>query len=573
VGQETAVRNPRSTPRAATIQAPQARLRRAHLLVLGAAVVASLTPFLAKPFHIDDPMYLWTARHIVQDPVHFYDFEVNWYGRFEPMYAVNKNPPLVGFYLAGVGSLFGWSERALHAGMMLPALAVVLGTYALARRLCADPLLAALAAWTTPVLLVSATTLMCDVLMLALWVWGAALWLDGLERDSRPALVGAAILAGLAPLAKYFGLALVPLLFAYTWTRRGRLGRWVALFGIPLAIVGGYQLFMRLDYGWDPLADVAAYALGTEARRAYTVPELVVVGLGFLGGCLATVAFFAPLIWSLRTLLTAAVATLLAAYALVRVGHLGPLSLTEAGSPRWDLALQIALFAAAGIHVLALAVRDLAARRSPEALLLGAWLAGVWVFASFTNWTTTARAVLPAAPAAAILLARELARVRRGRPIAWSHVAVPLAAGLALALAVARADQALASSARVAAETLAARQTGASGRLYFQGAWGFQHYMEAAGATRLDLANLRLQVGDRVITPGMNTNLISLPGRWIETIDRLDVPAGSGVTTLSLERGAGFYAALYGPLPYSFGPVPAQSYTVVRVLRPLALRQ
>ena len=41
-------------------------------------------------------------------------------------------------------------------------------------------------------------------------------------------------------------------------------------------------------------------------------------------------------------------------------------------------------------------------------------------------------------------------------------------------------------------------------------------------------------------------------------------------TTLSTERGAGFYAALYGPLPFTFGPVPAERYTVTRVTRPLA---
>ena len=202
----------------------------------------------------------------------------------------------------------------------------------------------------------------------------------------------------------------------------------------------------------------------------------------------------------------------------------------------------------------------------------------MWCFASFTNWTTTARAVLPAAPAAAILLARELERARR--PLAWSRAAIPLAASLALALAVAQADHALASSTRVAADTLVARyadmraaqRADMQGRLYFQGGWGFQQYMEEAGATRLDLRNLKLQPGDWVIAR-LNSNVVPLPQGEVLPIGRLDLPAGWGVTTLSLERGAGFYAALYGPLPYSFGPVPLQSYTVGRVMEPIGSKR
>ena len=130
---------------------------------------------------------MWSARQIHVDPLDFYGFDLNWNGFEESMARINKNPPLVPLYLALVAALFGWSELALHAGMLVPALACVLGTCALARRLCPNPGIAALAVIAMPAFLVSATSLMVDVTMLALWCGSVALWVAGLE-EGRPSL-------------------------------------------------------------------------------------------------------------------------------------------------------------------------------------------------------------------------------------------------------------------------------------------------------------------------------------------------------------------------------------------------
>ena len=47
-------------------------------------------------------------------------------------------------HLAPLGSVAGFGALALHLTFLLPALAVVLGTFALARRLCQSPATAAL---------------------------------------------------------------------------------------------------------------------------------------------------------------------------------------------------------------------------------------------------------------------------------------------------------------------------------------------------------------------------------------------------------------------------------------------
>jgi len=139
-------------------------------LVLSLAVLAMLGPYLAKPFNMDDPLFIWSARQIHLQPWNPYGFDVNWYGTAQPMWSVTENPPGACYFLAVAAGILGWSEVAMHAAFLLPALAVILGTYRLAARFCRQPIVAALATLFTPVFLVSSSTVMCDVLMLAFWV-------------------------------------------------------------------------------------------------------------------------------------------------------------------------------------------------------------------------------------------------------------------------------------------------------------------------------------------------------------------------------------------------------------------
>src|SRR6185437_4287063 len=148
---------------------------------LALITVAALLPFLAKPFNIDDPLFVWAAKQIYAHPLDPYGFNVEWGFREFPMSRVTENPPLACYYLALAAGLFGWNEIGLHAAFLLPALAAILGTYQVARRFCKSPEWAALITLFTPVFLVSASTVMCDVLMLAFWVWAIVFWLDGME--------------------------------------------------------------------------------------------------------------------------------------------------------------------------------------------------------------------------------------------------------------------------------------------------------------------------------------------------------------------------------------------------------
>lgn len=145
----------------------------AWLLIITAGC---LLPFANKAVHIDDPLFVRAAQQIQKDPINFYGFNMNWWGYTSPMVDNFDSPPLASYYLAVVAGVAGWSEPALHVGFLIPVLAAAWGMFALARRLCGRPFVAALLSVLTPVFLVSASTLMCDVLLLAFWVW-SLVWL------------------------------------------------------------------------------------------------------------------------------------------------------------------------------------------------------------------------------------------------------------------------------------------------------------------------------------------------------------------------------------------------------------
>src|SRR5271157_2899133 len=88
-------------------------------------VIAVLGPFLAKPFNIDDPLFIWLAQQVQVHPGNPFGFPVNWYGKVWQMWQVTENPPVAGYYFALVGNIFGWSETGLHVGGLLAALAVI----------------------------------------------------------------------------------------------------------------------------------------------------------------------------------------------------------------------------------------------------------------------------------------------------------------------------------------------------------------------------------------------------------------------------------------------------------------
>jgi hypothetical protein len=526
-------------------------------LLLAVATVLVLLPFASKPFNIDDPLFIWVAQHIRSHPMDPYGFSVNWYSYDWQLWNITKNPPLACYYLAAFGSVFGWSEWVLHGAMLLPAIAVVIGTHRLANHFCKRPLLAATLALFTPVFLVSATTVMCDVLMLAFWIWALVFWIEGTERKRRGYFALAAMLMTLAALTKYFGACLLPLVIAWSVARKRPVREWLGWLAIPAAALVAYQLATRALYGHGLLADAGKYATAIHQSTILYNFQSLLDTLAFTGGCLAVMTFFAPLLWPLRQLLLGAIGSVAVA-GILFLFVTGTFSV-EPGAVEL---VQILFWAAGGISLLALAITDLYRRRDVDSLLLVCWVFGTFVFTAFFNWIVNGRSLLPLAIPAAILVARRLdQRANSGVKFSLATVGAPAVLGALLAISVAVSDYLLATASQTAARAVCSAYANDNHRLWFQGHWGFQYYMEKDGATALDLQHLHLTQGDHIAMPSDNSNVYALKEPVAE-LETFSIPGGGWLTTMNKQTGAGFYASMWRPLPFAFGLVLEQTVTI-----------
>jgi 4-amino-4-deoxy-L-arabinose transferase-like glycosyltransferase len=545
------------------------------LWVLVALAMFCLAPFLGKPFHIDDPLFVWAAQQIHKNPADFYGFSLNWYGFSYPMWATMKNPPLASYYIALVALVTGFRETALHAAFLIPNFALLTGIYFLARRFCRYPLLAVAVAFLTPAALVSATSVMCDTMMLAFWCWAVVLWLSGMETGRAWLLMIAGLLIALAALTKYFAISLIPLLAVYALVNRRWHGWWMVALVLPAAILFGYDRYTAYLYNRSALLDASLYANYHHHFFGMESPYLQAVLAGvFLGGCLLTTLAYAPLAWSWWQSTIAVALAVGLAIALFGAKELLGYVLNEKDGSTVYMPLHVALFLLAAVHVLAILALELWNLRDPRALLLLLWAAGTLAFAGFFNWVVNARTLLPLAPVVGIVVARRIER-RHGEWIAQDPLRLLWfgAAPLLISLAAAWADHRYAQAAYSAANTLAERYGPLSDPLWFEGHWGFQYYMQRHGAVPLDIGDTLLTQGNYVVIPGNNTNIF-YPQNTLAQVDAINYKSWSWPTLLYGARGINFYAGTNTvPLPLAFAPVPNEGYYVFRAIRTTRIKE
>ena len=523
--------------------------------------ILCLLPFVNKAFHIDDPLFIWAGKHIISNPADFYGFQVSWGITGKRMADVTKNPPLACYYITIVALMFGFSEIVLHIAFLVPAVAAVLGTYYLARMFCSRPVPATLAMVLTPVFLVSCTNVMCDIMMLAMWVWAVFFWVRGIQTDKQLSLFFAAVLISMCALTKYFGMSLLGLLFFYSLMQKRKLGVWVLFLLIPMAVLAGYQWVTYLLYGRGLLSDAAAFA--TVQRWAGSASFMKgLIGLTFTGGCIITVLFYSPLLWSGRVLVMGIVLMVMLVFVLTFQEKIGTICTRDVGDIRWGFLTQIALMSVTGISLSVLAGEDFYRCRDSKSLLLLLWVLGTFVFASFVNWVINARSILPMAPAVGILLMRRIDHRSRGdqqRTGFW-RVAWPLIPAALIALLVCRADYTLAGTAREAAGIIREKFEGQNKKIWFGGHWGFQYYMEAAGGVAMDFKRSEPALGDIIIFPLNNTGIEPLSSIKIRPSETFRIGRRRWLATMNPWLGAGFYADVWGPLPFIIGSVEPEKY-------------
>ncbi len=531
--------------------------------------VALLLPFANKAFHIDDPLFLWMARHIAEHPSDPYGLNVFWGAQVtEPMYLANNNPPGIAYWLAATALFAGWSEMAMHFSMAVLAGAAGLGSYFLARDLCDRPLTATLIGVLTPGFLVSATTLMSDIPMTAFYVWSLALWVAGVKRNRPGLLQASAILMGIAVLMKYFAATLLPLTLVYTLVAAPKTWRWAWHYLTPLAIVGAYVAWGYWRYEIN-LFSLAA-EIATSSRWRGERPQLlhVLTGVAFTGACGASLAVMTPFLWTRRVLGVvlvggaALVAVICVPWVFTQIAGETPFTATYR--------FQVGLWIAAGMQIAILVVIDLWRRRDATAVLLACWIAGTFVFAVYINHMINARTLLPVLPALGILAARRMAALGEGVTLSPRWNVVSLSAAGLLSLWVAAADYEFANASRTVTGEFSRDRAKFSTQVYFYEHWGFQYYMEQAGARplegKLNAYNMEsyrpMLSGDTLAVP--HTNDMKAPNfDTYSAIATYAYPMRWHMKTMT--DGAGFYSHYWGMLPFVAGEVKPETFLFIQV--------
>jgi len=333
-----------------------------------------------------------------------------------------------------------------------------------------------------------------------------------------------------------------------------------------------YEWLTSRMYGVGHLLIAARYCSSRmPAGGRGSILEQQIIGLEYLGGCFLPILCYLPLLWQRRSLVKGA--CLIAPCLLLPLvfGCYKTVLWTEQGQLDWTIFLQSCIFLAGGFHILALAVNDFTSRRDATALLLLLWILGLLVFSTALNWTINGRSLLLVAPAVGILVARRLERqatigvgIRIQRLIPGAVVI-----SILVSLFLAMEDYDLANSGRAAARQLAAEYKGRGGTLWFQGHWGFQHYMEHSGAVALDRNSSMPELNDIVVVPSNASNLFDFSVDLVRLVDVLEFTPNKHCSTMNWREGAGFYAAMSKSFPFLLRSVPPERYYVFEVKQTL----
>jgi hypothetical protein len=131
-------------------------------------------------------------------------------------------------------------------------------------------------------------------------------------------------------------------------------------------------------------------------------------------------------------------------------------------------------------------------------------------------------------------------------------------------LLVAYADFKLARVARMSAWQTHARYVQPGQSVWFEGHWGFQYYLQNLDPTARAVVAGQSQpgAGDLLVVPLNNSNVHQPDPQKARPWKALRISGPPWLTTNSKDLGAGFYASLWGPLPFAFGIVPPETVLV-----------
>ncbi|MBI3941239.1 MAG: hypothetical protein HY315_10425 [Acidobacteria bacterium] len=497
-------------------------------LLLALLVILSHVPFLWRPFHIDDRIYIEISRQAAVTPLYPQDYRAVFEGRHGPDAASHSHPPLISYLLALLRRLSGTeSEVLFHTAFLVFPVLLGIAVYMLASTQNRFPLLTALTVVWNPGIYVLSQSVMTDVPFLALYALGISLFVYG-ERRRRDWRWPAAFSLAVAVMINYLALSAIPLLAASQW-RRSRVSRlWPVIF-LPLAVGAAWIALQSIHYGRFVLAATAQF-LATEAgSHWFRLHEKGLSAMLNLGALVLVTSIFQFNRWRHGAIWISLILGVAGSAVVLTSWH-------------WLHCLLLGVFlASAGFAAGAFGRRCW--RESTDAVL-NLWILGFLAACLLIYYHGSIRYVLPLVPPFAIVL---------GRWSGWSRARMTacVAATLGYGILLAHADyQFAAIYPRIAAQTL---RDYPERRIWATGEWGFRYYMEREGAQTLVREDQRPDAGDILVKPWLAMPYVTGydSNDHAALLRRESVFLHNPIRLLDFASHAGFYSTGWGILPWS----------------------
>jgi hypothetical protein len=505
------------------------------LFVLAFTVVGFLVLFVSKPVHIDDTVFLHTARYLAEHPLKPFGAEINW-GGVERSIFYEDNPFFVPYFFAGILKVFGDSEITLHLACLIFPLIALFSAYGVARRTASEPLTATALLVLSPAFLVTATTLMADVSLIALYLLSCYYYLRFCESESKTDGWLFALFIVLCSFTKYVGLSLIPLFLADSW-QRGLVRKTALYLSLPILLFSLWCIQNILSFGAIHILEAGK----SMNFRSSEILKKFVACLSFTGLSILGFTMFA--MWKDRrdALMWGILFGILTLFIhLLHVTH----------------SFSNTVLLSAGLSGAVLSIARIVNGQSDRFLLL--WFFGMLVY-SWLSEFIAARVVLLFAPPLVLLLSQRIS----------SRAAIPcLVLNLLLSLLIGRADQRMADFYKSYGESFPVAHS------HYIAHWGLQYYLERRGLPPFDYEKDRLEKGDVILVPHVaGTSFYPIPGQdgpyrnaAVALINSNSFSYDTGMFVMNTDLDAGWYCHGWGMLPFSFGYASLEQMRIYEVV-------
>jgi len=533
------------------------------LLVLVGVVLLTTLPFINRAFFVDDYYFVKMAQGILEHPLRPYDFRADDAGKENLAWERGQaprmvNPPLFHYYLAMVMKWGGSSEAVLRASLIPFSILALFSMYFLGKRFSPYPLSAAMLMALTPAYWLTSNSLLIDSMLIGVLLAGLWLFVAAHERRSPVLAWFGGLLLGLAMLVKYFGV--IGIVLALVWVLLSRERRsWAPGHGafVAFALVQLIWAFWNIStYGQSHLW--ATLPRGMSSTGLFLIDKVFMTA-SFLGGGAVFLLVAYALLLRRSELIAGSLFAMLAAMGVMLASPLGGFTVSQ------SIQLTLWVGASAAFLIVVLLWGQSAKEKDQHFLLL--WLGiGLVELIVVMPWTA-GRYMLCLLPALCWLLTRLLSERDWQR---WG--AGILGVTGCVGLLVANADYAQANTIRRLADVLTSdvrHQTSDVKGSYYLGDTfsGYEPYLKPLG-WQAAFPNQTFAKGDLLLIPRYRqSSWWRLPETLrLELVDAYDFQSPLLVRVMDIPGSAGWYASVWGSLPYVFTRDPLERFEIYRVL-------